>query len=59
MPLRLLLHWVRARRADNVPPLPAPSADLAIDATQKGGTARFINHSCEPNCATAKWQVHP
>jgi len=32
-------------------------ADLAIDATQKGGTARFINHSCEPNCATAKWQV--
>ena len=23
----------------------------------KGGHARFINHSCEPNCATEKWLV--
>lgn len=33
------------------------SKNEVIDATKKGGTARFINHSCEPNCKTEKWQV--
>ncbi|KAM7266705.1 hypothetical protein ACFE04_004602 [Oxalis oulophora] len=28
-----------------------------IDATKKGSIARFINHSCEPNCETRKWTV--
>ena len=28
-----------------------------IDACRRGGLGRFINHSCEPNCETQKWQV--
>lgn len=26
-----------------------------IDAQKKGNLARFINHSCRPNCVTQKW----
>ncbi|KAI9251186.1 hypothetical protein BY458DRAFT_524060 [Sporodiniella umbellata] len=31
--------------------------DEIIDATKKGYLARFINHSCNPNCVTQKWVV--
>jgi hypothetical protein len=31
--------------------------DLNIDATVKGCVGRFINHSCEPNCESLKWDV--
>ncbi|CAJ1453809.1 unnamed protein product [Effrenium voratum] len=30
---------------------------LAIDASKAGGPARFINHSCEPNCVAQRWLV--
>lgn len=33
------------------------SGGLIIDATRKGNTARFINHSCEPNCRVQEWKV--
>ncbi|WCJ31789.1 Histone-lysine N-methyltransferase H3 lysine-36 specific [Euphorbia peplus] len=29
----------------------------SIDATKKGSLARFINHSCQPNCVTRKWNA--
>lgn len=29
-----------------------------IDASRKGNLSRFINHSCNPNCATEKWIVN-
>ena len=28
-----------------------------IDPTFRGNQARFINHSCDPNCITQKWNV--
>jgi hypothetical protein len=30
---------------------------LPLSAHTQGNTARFINHSCEPNCETQKWMV--
>jgi histone-lysine N-methyltransferase SETD2 len=33
------------------------NANNYIDATRKGSVARFINHSCQPNCQTRKWTV--
>lgn len=30
---------------------------LYIDAEKKGSAARFVNHSCDPNCQTQKWTV--
>ncbi|XP_012071581.1 histone-lysine N-methyltransferase ASHR3 isoform X2 [Jatropha curcas] len=31
--------------------------DFTIDATFKGNSSRFLNHSCDPNCFLEKWQV--
>ncbi|KAJ3221064.1 Histone-Lysine N-Methyltransferase ash1l [Clydaea vesicula] len=33
------------------------SQNEVIDACRKGTEARFVNHSCDPNCHIEKWQV--
>uniref|UniRef100_A0A7N8XKM4 Histone-lysine N-methyltransferase, H3 lysine-36 specific n=1 Tax=Mastacembelus armatus TaxID=205130 RepID=A0A7N8XKM4_9TELE len=32
--------------------------DRIIDAGPRGNQARFMNHSCQPNCETQKWTVN-
>jgi serine/threonine protein kinase len=31
--------------------------DVYIDARKQGGLARYINHSCQPNCIVDRWKV--
>jgi serine/threonine protein kinase len=31
--------------------------DIYLDARKKGGVARYINHSCNPNCQVERWKV--
>eukprot|EP00897_Mesotaenium_endlicherianum_P002815 jgi/Mesen1/2561/ME000162S01684 len=33
------------------------SRDWVIDASYKGNIARFVNHSCQPNCELQKWEM--
>ncbi|KAN0034617.1 hypothetical protein ACTFIV_001147 [Dictyostelium citrinum] len=32
-------------------------AKECLDASKRGNLARFMNHSCDPNCETQKWTV--
>jgi Protein kinase domain/SET domain len=31
--------------------------NVYLDARKRGGIARYINHSCEPNCVVERWKV--
>eukprot|EP00475_Leptophrys_vorax_P011385 TRINITY_DN17916_c0_g1_i1.p1 TRINITY_DN17916_c0_g1~~TRINITY_DN17916_c0_g1_i1.p1 ORF type:complete len:904 (-),score=191.04 TRINITY_DN17916_c0_g1_i1:360-2681(-) len=32
-------------------------SNTIVDAGRRGSLARFLNHSCDPNCVTQKWTV--
>ncbi|XP_052145694.1 histone-lysine N-methyltransferase ASHR3-like isoform X2 [Oryza glaberrima] len=49
--------WDMKRRGDKHFYMCEISKDFTIDATFKGNTSRFLNHSCDPNCKLEKWQV--
>jgi SET domain len=35
----------------------ALDTNIYLDARKKGSVARYINHSCEPNCVVERWKV--
>ncbi len=35
----------------------ALDGNIYIDARKRGGIARYINHSCDPNCVVERWKV--
>ncbi|KAK0577291.1 hypothetical protein LWI29_030836 [Acer saccharum] len=60
-----VISWKEARRRSHVYEtqglkdayIICLNAAESIDATTKGSHARFINHFCQPNCETRKWNV--
>ncbi|KAK8954577.1 Histone-lysine N-methyltransferase ASHR3 [Platanthera zijinensis] len=49
--------WDMKRRGDQNFYMCEVRKDFTIDATFKGNSSRFLNHSCDPNCKLEKWQV--
>lgn len=35
----------------------ALDGNVYLDARKRGGIARYINHSCDPNCVVERWKV--
>jgi len=54
---RFLDDLFRRYRTEKMLYIMALDNKVYIDARKKGGVARYINHSCEPNCAVHRWKV--
>lgn len=50
-------HLFRRYQHERMLYIMALDTNVYIDARTRGGVARFINHSCQPNCQVQRWKV--
>ena len=54
---RYLPHLFRRYANERKLYIMALDGDVFLDARRRGGISRYINHSCDPNCAVERWKV--
>ena len=57
VPQKALAKYFRRYRLDRRLYIMSLGDNIYLDARKKGNVARYINHSCEPNCQVQRWKV--